>query len=168
MPVVGIEPPNSFAKAKVGEFVKCRATKLACSFCQQAEIGNVVTAVPPSIIALHSYNIYSANIDFPYLLCYYDSIVTPMTNEFVFAHPQRQVWIDKMPTSKSEAVAAAQARDEGPYDELCQRVEEAISTQMGVSTTITVPTSEIPYHIVQRVVQTYEAHEWKCDFHSDQ
>lgn len=73
-----------------------------------------------------------------------------------------------MTTSKSEAIAAAKARDAGPYDELCQRVEEAISTQMGVSTAITVPTSEIPQHIIQRVVQTYEEHEWKCDFHSDQ
>lgn len=73
-----------------------------------------------------------------------------------------------MPTSKTEALAAAEARDFAQYNELCERTEQAISAQMGVGTSITVPTSGIPYHIIQRVIQTYESHEWKCDYHSDQ
>jgi hypothetical protein len=40
--------PECFCKAKrIRGFVQRRATKLARSFCQQAEIGSAATAIPP-------------------------------------------------------------------------------------------------------------------------
>jgi len=68
-----------------------------------------------------------------------------------------------MPTSKEDAVANAEARDQPVYTEFCALLDRIIAIKTGTGQPVIVSTETTPDHIVDRIEETYTQLGWNVE-----